>query len=355
MKNLLFSVLAIALTVPEKTSAQCPVVTCSSTLALPCSNSGNGVRIAATSNYTNVSSRWINSAGIELVSYGTSTSTAFLNYAGTYTVEFRDLTSNCVTTKTVLATNVNAAPPQFGIISSNNFSTNCTTPCAINVYNGQSQVGGAISYAFGHVGTTPSFGSMSTFSAPGCGHYYVMLKDLSNSCISSYVINVKCAPVQASVITISSTAAPLCIGQTSTLSAQGAATYTWANGMADPIVVTPTVATAVYLVGGNDASGCGSSAMIQAVNCSTVNAINSEGPADGRYSIFPNPAADRLHIHTGEYKTQYALYDLSGRTILQGTFSQAQELDLSSFSEGSYLLRLTGNSGIYYQKIVVAR
>src|SRR6218665_3352609 len=230
MKNLLFIPLAIALFFPVRAKAQCPVITCPSTLSLPCSNTGNGAKITATSNYSaNIRSRWINSAGIELVSYGTSTSTAFLNYAGTYTVEFKDLSSSCVSTKTVLATNTNAAPPLFGIISSSNFSSSCTAPCPVNVYNGQSQVGGNITYAFGRVGSTPAFGPGSTFSAPGCGHYYVMLKDLSNNCISSYFVNIKCNPGPAPSITISSTPNPLCIGETSTLTASGVSSYTCTN------------------------------------------------------------------------------------------------------------------------------
>jgi hypothetical protein len=358
MKNLFF-VLAVLLSSSQETKAQCPVVTCPSTLALPCSNTGAGSKITATSNYTNVSSRWINSANIELVSYGTSTSTAFLNYAGTYTVEFKDLTSNCVSTKTVVATNVNSAPPLFGIISSSNFSTGCNVPCPVNVYNGQSQNGGTINYAFGHVGASPVFGTTSTFSAPGCGHYYVMLKDLSNNCISSYFVNIKCTPGPAPAITISPSSSKLCISEASTLTASGASTYTWTNGVTDPtIAVTPTVAGTVYLVGGTDASGCGSSAIIQAVNCSTVNGINSQEANNAAYHIFPNPTADQLTIETEQVqmaKIQYALFDLSGREIIDGTFDQKLELDLSAFSEGSYLLRFSDAVGIWYKKIIIAR
>ncbi|MBI3136522.1 MAG: gliding motility-associated C-terminal domain-containing protein [Bacteroidetes bacterium] len=57
-------------------------------------------------------------------------------------------------------------------------------------------------------------------------------------------------------VTASSTANPVCVGTSVTLTGGGAITYTWDNGVTDGIAFIPPVGSTVYTVTGTDVNGC---------------------------------------------------------------------------------------------------
>lgn len=70
--------------------------------------------------------------------------------------------------------------------------------------------------------------------------------------------------------------------------------------------------------------------------------------------VYPNPVSNILRLESGTERIKsYQLYNLSGQLLRSG-FNE-QELDMSTFLNGLYLLRLETNQGVLHQKIVVER
>lgn len=62
-------------------------------------------------------------------------------------------------------------------------------------------------------------------------------------------------------------------------------------------------------------------------------------------SIYPNPAADNVHITTA-MRYSYNLCDITGKTMLTGELPQGDNtISLNNLNSGIYLLKLTGNDG----------
>ena len=69
--------------------------------------------------------------------------------------------------------------------------------------------------------------------------------------------------------------------------------------------------------------------------------------------IFPNPAQDKIKIQTEEIMQQVLLIDAKGAEHLLK--SENGYYDINSFSQGIYILKLTGRDKVYHSKLVISR
>lgn len=69
---------------------------------------------------------------------------------------------------------------------------------------------------------------------------------------------------------------------------------------------------------------------------------------DSEWSIYPNPTSDKLSISIGKRLEQVAIYDLSGRCLIQT--SGSDELDVSALSAGVYMLQAQTTDGRILQE-----
>jgi len=73
-------------------------------------------------------------------------------------------------------------------------------------------------------------------------------------------------------------------------------------------------------------------------------------------NIYPNPASGLVFINFQPESDieSIALYDLTGRMLLtQPVLQETEKLDVSQFPEGIYMIRATGNSGIYDKRLAI--
>ncbi len=73
------------------------------------------------------------------------------------------------------------------------------------------------------------------------------------------------------------------------------------------------------------------------------------------WRIFPNPAKNSITISQTEPTfNKYEIYDLNGRLVSENKIqSILQKVDLSSYPEGMYIVKLIGNQKVEFKKIVV--
>ena len=167
----------------------------------------------------------------------------------------------------------------------------------------------------------------------------------SNTVISSVIVN----PLPNVFASTSNTL--LCIGQTATISATGANSFTWStteNG--SNIIVSPTVTT-TYSVIGTDANGCSNSSTItQSVSlCTGIEQLENESIV----SAFPNPFTDVLTIKHSFDNSDIIIVDVLGKIVFEKQLKTTEtSIDLDHLTKGVYQLILKGNNNSRTLKII---
>ncbi len=68
--------------------------------------------------------------------------------------------------------------------------------------------------------------------------------------------------------------------------------------------------------------------------------------AEGQIRVYPNPAKDNLHIiNAGSAYANVAIYDMLGNLIKTDAVTSNMTIDVSSFTEGIYIIRFAGSEG----------
>lgn len=260
--------------------------------------------------------------------------------------------------------------PLFQVTSLANFSAACPGQTVdIHIVNPDSQpAGGALGMALDlsmDDNIPPIFGPQLDYTVTECGDVYVMVKDLNNLCISSFDLFIECMGPP----TVRLSGPPgntVCAGSSVVLSADGANFYSWSTGQTtQTITATPSVTSGVvvYSVSATNNPQCPPVTQIYSltvVDCLTPPTETNTGVGlaettslSETISLFPNPASSQCVIKTGSSgEFTYALFDIIGKEILKGSFTRSKVLDLSTFENGTYLLRLQSNEGQVYKKLV---
>lgn len=312
-------------------SSQCPVVTCPSSCTITCNSPAT---VTATSNYSaNITSIWLAPGNVPVVSAGTATSVININAAAdyslspqsTYTVQFTDNVSGCVSQGTINVVS-DIGKPLLSLTSPSSFSEACTnSPVTISLTTQTSPAGGAVLFAVGAVGSIPSYSTHSIYNTTTCGDYFVMAQSMMpNVCISSYTVHIACAPLTGTLaVTPNST---ICAGSGIVLTASGANSYTWSNGATtSSIQVTSAPSgtnintTTNYGVVGSYISGGCTAANVQVTvdqSCRKVwpGDANSDGVVDNAdifeiglaFSGTGTPRAGASNAYTGQYAQVWA-------------------------------------------------
>lgn len=155
----------------------------------------------------------------------------------TYTVTGTDA-NGCINTDQITVSVLTNAPvnagPDVAICNGASTTLNATGGVTYNWDNG--------------LGTGNGF----TVSPTGTTTYTVVGTD-GNGCIGTDAITVTVNPLPTTNAGIDQT---VCQGTSVTLSASGAATYSWDNGVTNGVAFTPAVGSVTYTVTGTSAAGC---------------------------------------------------------------------------------------------------
>lgn len=81
-----------------------------------------------------------------------------------------------------------------------------------------------------------------------------------------------------------------------------------------------------------------------------------EEKADLRFSVYPNPAADKLYVKADSYIQKCTLIDMSGRTVYE-SLERAELLgiDLSGFASGVYSLKLISAKSTSFHRVNIVK
>lgn len=135
----------------------------------------------------------------------------------------------------------------------------------------------------------------------------------------------------------------ICTGQSATISAIGASSYTWSTGSnSASIVVSPTVST-IYSLAYNAAMGC-SDTLNFTQNVLTCTGV-SEFYSKASVTIYPNPVTNTLYIKTDNLNlngSEIRVLNYLGQIVLKQPFSE--KIIVNNLSSGYYtIIVLNGN------------
>lgn len=130
----------------------------------------------------------------------------------------------------------------------------------------------------------------------------------------------------------------ICVGQTATLTASGANSYSWNTGSTSTAInVSPTITTVYTANGTSSVTGCSNSATLNLV-VSLCTGINEGKGLLSETSLFPNPNNGKftLKFPNTNHKT-ITIIDATGKLVMkQETEDELFEVNINSMDNGIY-------------------
>ena len=202
--------------------------------------------------------------------------------------------------------------------------------------NAQIFVGNAGGY-FSSTISGRSFNGRMKYSVPGC---------------TSPIIPVVLTSATIPTVSAVSNASLICNGQTASLTASGASTYSWNTSATTSVVaVSPSVTTSYTVTG--TSNGCSNSATItQSVSACT--GLNNNVASTIGTVVYPNPNTGlfTIELNNGSVKT-IEVMDLTGRIVLTNTSSNDKiDFNISNLANGVYFVKVQSNNSVEVIKIV---
>jgi sugar lactone lactonase YvrE len=192
-----------------------------------------------------------------------------------------------------------------------------------------------------------SFNTASISISPTITTIYTLYSSTTNTgatcrSITTKTINVVPTPT----LTLSPVTTTICRGQTATIVAIGASTYTWlpVNSTFSTIVVNP-ISTTIYTLAGSNALGCSGTsktAIVVVAICASVEENNTQ--SGSLLTIYPNPSTGKISIQVNEINKEYYLiiHDALGREVKKVSLNSLQtDIDLTNYENGLYFISLT--------------
>lgn len=233
--------------------------------------------------------------------------------------------NNCTYPQTVTV-NVNAVPVVTASISNSVICSGFTTAVTGSGANTYTWTGGVNNAAPFSPTATASY-SLTGTSAAGCTS--------TNTAVQSVTVN------SLPTVSLAPSASIVCFGQTATLTASGANTYTWNTSATSPaITVTLNISTS-YNVVGTSTNGCtnSNSVTILVTTCTGID-NSSSNIQDLSFQVYPNPSNGIFSLQL-ENAASIEITDVLGRIVLT-----------DKLNSGHYQLNLGNNvNGVYFLKV----
>ena len=78
-----------------------------------------------------------------------------------------------------------------------------------------------------------------------------------------------------------------------------------------------------------------------------------KNPLEKEISIYPNPFSDKFTIDSYDKKAKVEIYNNIGQKISDQALEYSNSIDLSSYNDGIYLIKIFSQNKQVYQKILI--
>jgi hypothetical protein len=191
---------------------------------------------------------------------------------------------------------------------------------------------------------TPSLST--TFSVSGTN----TLTGCTSTALAIQSITVLALPT----LSIQSTSLLLCVGESVTITASGASSYTWQAGQTTPQIIESPTVTSIYTLTGLGQNGCyNTTAFTQSV--SECVSITEASQSVNQLLFYPNPSRGALNIQSN-LDLKLRVYSEIGQLVRTlEVKSGIQQFDLSGLANGIYFVMGQTANFVLKEKIILDR
>lgn len=204
---------------------------------------------------------------------------------------------------------------------------------------------GANSYVWSH-----GVVNGATFS-PTLTTTYSLTGNNTSGCSKTVVITVSVNAIPS--VTVATNNPTICVGESASLTASGASTYSWSTSQSGPAINVSPVTSTAYTVTGT-ANGCSSNASIlQYVSlCTGIDAIVQSSAV----SVYPNPS-DGIFMINASHELFLVLLNELGQVVISVQLNHENNFRarFEGLANGVYILSGVDGSIPVHKKIVVSR
>ncbi len=236
------------------------------------------------------------------------------------------------------------------VSSSLSVAGNTTGLCANNGPVISVPFSSGLNYQWSNNGTPIVGATSNTVMANASGNYSVAITGGTNCSVSSLSQSISVNP--APTINVVSSSSMICVGQTATLTASGASTYSWTSGPnSASYTVNPTTNT-TYTVAATGTNSCTNTASF-VQNVSLCTGIDEQNVASS-VNIYPNPANSEINIvFEDNAERTIEIVDLLGKKMFSGLIMQSAKIDVSGYSKGVYLINIQTKTSNISKKLII--
>jgi hypothetical protein len=146
----------------------------------------------------------------------------------------------------------------------------------------------------------------------------------------------------------------ICKGETHTLTASGASTYSWSTSAGGSVITVTPTSTTIYTVTGIDTKGCSSTLFYTAkvIPCSGIEEVGGLRAI----SVYPNPNTGDFVVTTSSDITLTIVNSIGQQVrILNLNSGNARMAQVSDLSGGVYFITGESAEGRVSQKIIITK
>ncbi|MBK9283408.1 MAG: T9SS type A sorting domain-containing protein [Sphingobacteriaceae bacterium] len=205
---------------------------------------------------------------------------------------------------------------------------------------------------------TYSFSSGTPIVTPTISTSFSVIGTNSLGCVSATpaISNVTVLALPLPTVSASTSNTLMCIGETVTLTASGADTYTWNSLDSGPEIYVSPISNTVYIVTGKNTFGCHDMVTInQLVDpCAGMEEVNENS---ANVNIFPNPFKDNIQINIAAQNLNKLFIRISntlGQTVKElREINENNQIQLTEFSAGIYFVQIINSGKVISSKKIV--
>ncbi|MDP1800037.1 MAG: T9SS type A sorting domain-containing protein [Bacteroidota bacterium] len=187
---------------------------------------------------------------------------------------------------------------------------------------------------------------------PTASTVYTVSGESSPGCLGTASIAITSNTVPT--VGVTSSASLICVGQTATLTANGANNYLWNTSSTNTaIAVSPTVTTS-YTVTGTAANSCTNVAMFTQ-NVSNCTGVEANSSFSSLISIYPNPSSGLITADFNfDGEKEVVISNSVGQIISTlKTKNTSEVIDLNKYAKGIYFVKVMSNTNSANYRIVI--
>lgn len=286
--------------------------------------------------------------GADTYTWNTGDMTNTLSNELYYTTPFQVIGTNALTGCTATLNQVITVNPSPSVLVFANKQTICAGESVFLTAMGASNYTWSSSPSSNNVITASPL-TTTTYSVWGANAY-------GCSKMATQVINVNALPT---VSASSSAPNQMCVGERQTLSATGAAAFTWVSNTSNivqsgsNISINPT-STSVYTVTGTDINGCSNVATITQV-VDPCTGISKNLASGSSLNVYPNPGSGEytVEIQAALKSAHIEVVDITGKVILNSNVTENKTtVNLTQYANGVYFLKLQSEDSVDIIKLI---